>query len=397
MGQQLNLVGAKVSAIHSVSDTKEGIINALEIGLKQADVILLTGGLGPTKDDITKKTIADFFDTKMVFHEPTWERIQGMFKRWGRSTTPAHREQCFMPANAQILFNKAGTAPGMWFEIDGKIVVSMPGVPYEMKYLMEYEVIPKLVDYFPGKPIAHRTILTVGEGESRIAARLEKIESSLPDFVKLAYLPNLGNVRLRLSAIAENGEDIESILAEKAAAIEAEIPELIYGYGTQTLEAAVGQLLLKRGLTLATAESCTGGLLAHKITQIPGCSAYYKGSVVAYAYEAKTNELGVKQETLVQFGAVSEETVKEMVTGVLSAMNTDIGIAISGIAGPGGGTPDKPVGTIWLAVGNNDYTVTRKLQIGKDRLRNIQYTAIQGLNMIRQFVNKYYPVNATLD
>ena len=204
-------------------------------------------------------------------------------------------------------------------------------------------------------------------------------------------------MRLRLSAIAENGEDIESILAEKAAAIEAEIPELIYGYGTQTLEAAVGQLLLKRGLTLATAESCTGGLLAHKITQIPGCSAYYKGSVVAYAYEAKTNELGVKQETLVQFGAVSEETVKEMVTGVLSAMNTDIGIAISGIAGPGGGTPDKPVGTIWLAVGNNDYTVTRKLQIGKDRLRNIQYTAIQGLNMIRQFVNKYYPVNATLD
>ncbi len=397
MGQQLNLVGAKVSAIHSVSDTKEGIINALEIGLKQADVILLTGGLGPTKDDITKKTITDYFDTKMVFHEPTWERIQGMFKRWGRSTTPAHKEQCFMPANAQILFNKAGTAPGMWFEIDGKIVVSMPGVPYEMKYLMEHEVIPKLVDHFPGKPIAHRTIRTVGEGESRIAARLETIENSLPDFVKLAYLPNLGNVRLRLSAIAENGEDIEGILAEKAAAIEAEIPELIYGYGTQTLEAAVGQLLLERGLTLATAESCTGGLLAHKITQIPGCSAYYKGSVVAYAYEAKTKELGVKQETLVQFGAVSEETVKEMVTGVLSAMNTDVGIAISGIAGPGGGTPDKPVGTIWLAVGSKDYTVTRKLQIGKDRLRNIQYTAIQGLNMIRQFVNKYYPVKVTLD
>jgi len=398
MGQQLNLVGANVTAIHSVSDTKEGILSALETGLKQADVVLLTGGLGPTKDDITKKTIADYFGTTMVFHEPTWERIQGMFKSWGRSTTPAHREQCFMPAIAQILYNKMGTAPGMWFEVDGKIVVSMPGVPYEMKYLMEFEVIPKLINYFPGKPIAHRTILTVGEGESRIAARLEAIEDSLPDFVKLAYLPNLGNVRLRLSAIAENGEDIEAVLAEKAAAIEAEIPELIYGYGTETLEEAIGKLLLERNLTLATAESCTGGFLAHKITKIPGCSAYFKGSVIAYANEIKHHQLGVRQATLKQYGAVSEATVKEMVLGILKAINTDIGIAISGIAGPGGGTPDKPVGTIWLAIGNKEYIMTRKLQIGKDRLRNIQYTAIQGLNMIRQFVHKYYPAKvATLD
>ena len=398
MGQQLNLVGAKVSAIHSVSDSKEGIINALEVGLKQADVVLLTGGLGPTKDDITKKTIAEYLGTTMVFHEPTWERIQGFFKKIGRSTTPAHKEQCFMPANAQILLNKMGTAPGMWFEVDGKIVVSMPGVPYEMKYLMEFEVIPKLIKYFPGKPIAHRTILTVGEGESRIAARLENIENSLPHFVKLAYLPNLGNVRLRLTAIAENGEDIESVLAEKAAEIEAEIPELIYGYDTETLEAAVGKLLLERGLTLATAESCTGGFLAHKITKVSGCSAYYKGSIVAYANEIKNKELGVKKETLEKYGAVSEATVKEMVSGVLKAINTDIGISISGIAGPGGGTPDKPVGTIWLAVGNKEQMVTRKLQLSKDRLINIQYTAIQGLNMVRQFVLKYYPVKvATLD
>lgn len=395
MGQQLNLIGAKVSAIHSVSDTKEGIINALETGLKQADVILLTGGLGPTKDDITKKTIAAYLGTSMVFHEPTWKRIQGMFKRWGRSTTPAHQEQCFMPANAQILFNKAGTAPGMWFEVAGKIVVSMPGVPYEMKYLMEFEVLPKLVEHFPGKPIAHRTILTVGEGESRIAAKLEAIENSLPDFVKLAYLPNLGNVRLRLSAIAENGEDIETILTEKATAIEAAIPELIYGYGTETLEEAVGKLLIKRGLTLATAESCTGGFLAHKITKVPGCSTYFKGSVIAYANEIKHKQLGVKQGTLAQYGAVSEETVKEMVVGVLKAIETNIGISISGIAGPGGGSPDKPVGTIWLAIGNKDHIETRKLQIGKDRLRNIQYTAIQGLNMIRQFVHKYYPMKVT--
>jgi len=391
MGQQLNLVGANVSAIHSVSDTKKGIINALETALKQADVVLMTGGLGPTKDDITKKTIADYFGAEMVFHEPTWERIQGMFKRWGRSTTPAHREQCFMPSNAKILFNKMGTAPGMWFEVDGKVVVSMPGVPYEMKYLMEFEVIPKLVEHFPGKPIAHRTILTVGEGESRIAAKLEKIEDGLPDFVKLAYLPNLGNVRVRLSAIAENGEDIEAVLDQKAQEIEAAIPELIYGYGTETLEGAVGDLLKNKGLTLATAESCTGGFLAHKITKIPGCSVYYKGSVIAYAYEAKQNLLAVKQETLEKYGAVSEETVKEMVIGVLKTLNTDIGISISGIAGPEGGTPDKPVGTVWLAIANKDHVDTLKLQIGKDRLRNIEYTAVQGLNMIRQFANKYYP------
>lgn len=391
MGQQLNLVGAKVSAIHSVSDTKEGIINALETALKQADVVLMTGGLGPTKDDITKKTIADYFGADMVFHEPTWERIQGLFKRWGRSTTPAHKEQCFMPSNAKILFNKMGTAPGMWFEVAGKIVVSMPGVPYEMKYLMEFEVIPKLVEHFPGKPIAHRTILTVGEGESRIAAKLEKIEEELPDFVKLAYLPNLGNVRLRLSAIAENGEDIETVLDQKAKEIEGVIPELIYGYGTETLEEAIGKLLKQKGLTLSTAESCTGGFLAHKITKIPGCSVYYKGSIVAYAYEAKRNLLAVKQETLEKYGAVSEETVKEMVVGVLETLNTDIGISISGIAGPGGGTPDKPVGTVWLAIANKDHVNTLKLQIGKDRLRNIEYTAVQGLNMIRQFVHKYYP------
>ncbi|MEM6320307.1 MAG: competence/damage-inducible protein A [Bacteroidota bacterium] len=391
MGQQLNLVGAKINAIHSVSDTRTAIIDGLDHALKTADVVLMTGGLGPTKDDITKKTIADYLGTTMVFHDPTWERIQGLFKRWGRSTTPAHKEQSFMPANAQILFNKMGTAPGMWFEKDGKVIVSMPGVPYEMKYLMEFEVIPRLVKHFPGKPIAHRTILTVGEGESRIAAKLAAIEETLPSCVKLAYLPNLGNVRLRLSAIAENGEDIESILTEKVEAIKGVIPELIYGYDTTKLEEAIGQLLSERDLTLATAESCTGGFLAHKITSISGSSAYFKGSVIAYANEVKMNQLGVESSTLEEHGAVSEPTVRQMVSGVVRALNTDIGVATSGIAGPGGGTPEKPVGTIWLAVGNKDQVKTLKLQIGKDRLRNIQYTAVQALNLIRQFVLEFYP------
>lgn len=392
MGQQLNLVGAKINEIHSVSDTKEGIIQALDNALKKADVVLITGGLGPTKDDITKKTIADYLGAKMIFHEPTWARIQGFFQRIGRSTTPAHRAQCFMPDNATILLNQKGTAPGMWFETaSGQVIVSMPGVPYEMKYLMEQEVIPRLVDHFPGKPIAHRTILTIGEGESRIAAKLEEIEEALPDFIKLAFLPGLGNVRLRLTAIANNGEDIASILDEKVKEIAAVIPELIYGYGKIPIAEAVGELLKNRGLTLATAESCTGGYLAHQITAIPGCSAYYMGSIVSYSNEAKTKQLGVKKTTLEKYGAVSEETVKEMIAGLLETFNTNICISISGIAGPGGGTPDKPVGTIWLAIGNKDYIQTRKLQLSKDRLLNIQYTAGQALNMIRQFVLIHYP------
>ena len=390
MGQQLNLAGASVTEILSVSDAASSITTALDNALKQADVILLTGGLGPTKDDITKKTIADYLGTELIFHKATWNRIQAMFQRWGRSTTPAHKAQCYMPASATILFNKMGTAPGMWFEQDGKVIVSMPGVPYEMKYLMEFEVIPRLKKQFPGKPIAHRTLLTVGEGESRIAARIEAFEQNLPNYIKLAYLPSLGTVRLRLTAIGDNGIDIDKMLDEKIKQLHALIPELVYGYGALKLEEAIGQILKDKNLTLATAESCTGGFLAHKITSIAGSSAYYKGSVIAYANEVKMEQLQVKAETLKEWGAVSEATVKEMVSGLLENLQTDIGVATSGIAGPGGGTADKPVGTIWLAVGNNQYIETAKLQLGKDRLRNIQYTTVRALDMIRQFVKNHY-------
>ena len=393
MGEHLNLIGAKIQAIHSVGDERDDILRGLRAGLGEADVVLVTGGLGPTKDDITKKTIADFLNTEMIFHKPTWERIQQLFQKWGRSTTPAHREQCYMPASATILFNKMGTAPGMWFETEeGKVIVSMPGVPYEMKYLMEFEVLPRIKNYFPGKPIAHRTILTVGEGESRIALRLEALEKSLPPFIKLAYLPGLGRVRLRLTGIANNGEDIITILEEKSAEIGATIPELIFGHEKEELAEAVGKMLRQRNLTISTAESCTGGLVAHKITEIPGSSAYYMGSLITYSNEAKIKQLGVGRMTLEKFGAVSEETVKEMVRGLLDTMGTDIGISISGIAGPGGGTPEKPVGTIWMAIANKENLQTIKLQLGKDRLRNIQYTAVQALNMVRKFLLEFYPI-----
>lgn len=390
MAQQLNLVGAQVVGITTVSDTHDAIIEGLTNASKGADVILMTGGLGPTKDDITKKTLAEYFNTDFIFHQETWDRIERLFAKWGRKTTEAHREQCFMPGNATILKNKMGTAPGMWFDENGKIYVSMPGVPYEMKYLMEYEVIPNLRLKFPGKPIAHRTILTVGEGESRLAKRIEPFENSLPKNLKLAYLPGLGQVRLRISGTDDDESNLLKQLDEKAEELKAMIPEFIFGFERDTLQAAVGRILKEKNLTLATAESCTGGYLAHKITSIPGSSAYFMGSIIAYSNEVKVAQLGVQKSTLEAHGAVSKETVTEMVTGALKSLKTDIAVATSGIAGPDGGTEEKPVGTIWMAVGNNEKIITQKINVGKDRVKNIEFSSVQALNLVRKFVLKNY-------
>ncbi len=386
MAEQLNLQGIRVTKIVSISDTAEAIREGLDDAFKKTDLVLMTGGLGPTKDDITKKTLAEYYGVEMSFHEESFERLSGMFARWGRETTPAHREQCFMPDNAKILTNKAGTAPGMWFANERKVAVSMPGVPYEMKYLMEHEVLPLIAETFPGKPISHRTILTIGEGESRIARRIQDIEENLPDHIKLAYLPNLGQVRLRLSATGDNLIELEKELEAQIALIEARIPEFVFGYEKDTIEKVMGELLLENKKTVGTAESCTGGLVAHRITSIPGSSAYYEGSVVAYSYALKEKLLNVDPAVLENHGAVSEETVKAMLKGLLENLGVDIGIAISGIAGPGGGTPEKPVGTIWIAVGDKNKANTLKLQLGKSRSNNIKYTATKALDMVRRFL-----------
>ncbi len=386
MAEQLNLQGIRVTKIVSISDTAKAIREGLDDAFKKTDLVLMTGGLGPTKDDITKKTLAEYYDVEMSFHEESFERLSGMFARWGRETTPAHREQCFMPDNAKILTNKAGTAPGMWFANAGKVAVSMPGVPYEMKYLMEHEVLPLVAETFPGKPIIHRTILTIGEGESRIARRIQDIEENLPDYIKLAYLPNLGQVRLRLSAIGDNLIQLEKELDVQVELIEESIPEFVFGYEKDTIEKVMGELLLENKKTVGTAESCTGGLVAHRITSIPGSSAYYEGSIVAYSFALKEKLLNVAPEILKNHGAVSEETVKAMLNGLLKNLGVDIGIAISGIAGPGGGTPEKPVGTIWIAVGDKNKTNTLKLQLGKSRSNNIKYTATKALDMVRRFL-----------
>ena len=386
MARQLNTHGIRVVKVLTVSDTLPDIKQGLEEVLAVAEVVLMTGGLGPTKDDVTKKALAEFFGQGFRFDQPTYDRILKLFERWGRSSTPAHKEQCYMPEGADLLFNKMGTAPGMWFKENGQVLVSMPGVPYEMKYLMEHEVIPRLKKTFPVQPIVHRTILTVGEGESRIAARIEDIEANLPEQVKLAFLPGLGQVRLRLTATGLEEDALNELVDAKKKEIEERLQEFIYGYDDDKLERVIGQMLADRGLTLCTAESCTGGYLAHQITSISGSSKYFMGSIIAYANQVKMRQLGVKPETLEQHGAVSEQTVIEMVKGALKLLQTDIAVSVSGIAGPTGGTPDKPVGTVWLAVGNQDVVKTQLLSIGKDRLKNIQYSSVKALDLVRTFL-----------
>lgn len=386
MARQLNLIGAQVLGKEAVGDDEDDIIAALTRACSRADVVLMTGGLGPTKDDITKKAIATFLGEGFVFSQETYDYIVRFFARMGREAVEVHRDQCFMPQSAVLLRNKMGTAPGMWFEHKGKVLISMPGVPYEMEYLMENEVAPRLQKRFPASPICHRTLSTAGEGETRIADLLKELEDNLPNEVKLAYLPSLGQVRLRLTARGADEARLQQTLDLESQKILDLLPDLIFGQGEETLEEVVGKMLRARNMTIATAESCTGGFLAHRITSLAGASAYFKGSVIAYSNELKTALLGVKEATLQTRGAVSEETVVEMVAGARALLGVDLAVATSGIAGPDGGTPEKPVGTIWIAVGNAEKTITHRLQLGKDRLKNIQYTAVYALFLTWKFL-----------
>jgi len=386
MGRELNKLGIHIEEKIAIQDTKEGIISGIDRAMSKGDIILITGGLGPTRDDITKKVMADHFGMKMRFDEPTWERIEGLFARWGRATTPAHKEQCYMPDGAQILENKMGTAPGMLFEVDGKILISMPGVPYEMKYIMEHSVLPMIKGKYTGQSIVHHTILTAGEGESRIAVQIQDILDSFPEHISIAYLPNLGTVKLRLSS---KGSDEESLLTEVkiyATQIENVLGDIVFGHDNESLASVIGKIALEKKLKIGTAESCTGGLVASKIVTVPGSSAYFEGSVVTYSYNLKETLLNVNKETLNTVGAVSEETVRQMVTGAIEHLGVDVAVAISGIAGPSGGTEDKPVGTVWIACGNKKETVTLRIQAGKDRQKNIAYASNYAMNVLRKFL-----------
>lgn len=388
MGEQLNLIGIKVKQITSISDDKQAILTTLKEASQRADIVLITGGLGPTKDDITKTTLCEYFQCGYRFDENVHQHLIRIFERYGRTLSDLNKKQAELPEICTTLFNANGTAPGMWFETKGKVFVSMPGVPYEMKGIMKDEVLPRLQKHFSTKAIFHKTVLTMGIGESYLSEIIANWEDALPPHMKLAYLPSPGYVRLRLSG---SGEDAESLKEEVLAEVEKLKPQIasyIYGYDNDTLPQLIHSALIAGQYSISTAESCTGGNIAAQLISLPGSSVYFKGGLVAYSNEVKQLELHVKKDTLEQFGAVSEETVSEMIDGALSKFGTDFTIAVSGIAGPDGGTAEKPVGTIWIGVGNKQGNkIVKKYQLGQNRERNIQIATLYALKQVLGLIN----------
>ncbi len=383
MAAQLTKAGISVVQTTTIADDDKAIKKALDQAFVRAQVILISGGLGPTKDDITKKTLAEYFDSKLIFHVPTYEQVEKIFAARRFPVTEVNRQQAMIPEKCKPLFNKNGTAPGMWFEKDGKVAVSMPGVPFEMQAMVAEQVIPAIVEHFNMDAIVHKTVMTTGMPESMLAENIKDWEANLPSNVKLAYLPQPGIVRLRLSGRGKDRQKLKAEISVQVDKLKKLIPEIIFGYDDVSLEEVVGQLLIKNKKTVSTAESCTGGYIAHLITSVPGSSGYFEGSVVSYSNRIKTDLLGVRTETLEKYGAVSREVVIEMAKGAKAGLKTDYSLAVSGIAGPDGGTKEKPVGTVWLALAGPQGTEAKLFYFGEHRGRNIRRSALAALNMLR--------------
>jgi nicotinamide-nucleotide amidase len=383
ISQELDLMGVKVVRKTTVGDDRKDVLAAFESAEKRADLVLITGGLGPTKDDLTKPLLAEFFGCEIVEFPEAVKAVSEYFIRRGREMTPLNILQGHLPACCTYIPNQVGTAPGMWFERNGTYWMSMPGVPHEMKKLMKDFVLPKLPEIFQLPVIHHKVIKTVGIGESWLADLISDWESALPSSIRLAYLPSLGHVKLRLTGFGNSKNELEKAIDEQIDAVMPLIEKYVYGFNAETLETAIAKLLKAEKKTIALAESCSGGYVSHLITSVPGSSAYYQGGIIPYHNRFKNEILGVSKETLSKFGAVSEETVSEMATGVRTLFNSDFGLASSGIAGPDGGTEEKPVGTVWIACAMNGLVETKKLQLTQDRMLNIQLTGVAVLNMLR--------------
>lgn len=385
---KFNENGIRVKQITSISDDKDHILEALNAASKRADLIVMTGGLGPTKDDITKKTLAEYFNVGFRRDEGAMEDVKRIFASYDRPMLAINEQQADVPTNAVVLRNKNGTAPGMWFEQDSKIYVSLPGVPFEMMYLIEEEVLPKARAFFKLSAIVHYTILTGGIGESFLSETISSVEDKLPPYIKLAYLPKLGQVRLRLSAYGVDKDMLEKEVRQFMAEIEALIPDYVITREDKPLEKAVLDSFFSKGLKLSVAESCTGGYLSHLFTQHSGASDVFLGGAISYSNALKEKMLGVKQETLIKYGAVSEQTVIEMAEGANKNYSSDYSISISGIAGPGGGTETKPVGTVWVAVAGRTRTITRKYSFTGRRIQNIERAAINSILLLLKLVKE---------
>jgi len=384
MGGELNLIGININRITSISDNRDEIISALNEALSRAEVVLITGGLGPTSDDITKDSLAGYFGGKLVMDAGVLENITERLRRRNLNMNENNRQQAMVPDNCKVLQNLTGTAPGMLFEKSGKIVVSMPGVPHEMKHIMKEHVLPLLAERLPGGVIVHKNIMTYGVAEAILAERLTTFEDQLPGEVRLAYLPAYGVIKLRLTAAGSDEKKIRKSVSEQVEKLYKIIPDVIYGEDEVMIEEVVGKLLNDNKLTVSTAESCTGGKIASLITSVPGSSGWFRGSVVAYDNSIKTGILGVNKETLKLYGAVSAETAGEMARGARRLMGTDYSVAVTGIAGPTGGTAEKPVGTVWIAIDSERGVVTEKQIFADNRQINISRSSYGALNLLRK-------------
>ena len=389
IGEQLSGAGIRVKQITSVSDDKAHILAALAEAKNRVDIILITGGLGPTKDDITKHTLCEYFNTTLIPHPEIEEHIRHLFvSRFKREPSEVNLRQADLPANCTPLKNNVGTAAGMWFEQDGKIFISMPGVPYEMKDIVENEALPRLKARFELPVIIHKTFLTQGYGESMIAEMIEAWEDALPKHMKLAYLPSPGAVRLRISAIGDSADALQQEVEAQGVQLEALLGTKIYGYGKETLESVIGGMLRQRKATLSIAESCTGGNISHHITLVPGSSDYFVGSVVSYDNAVKINQLGVNASDLAfgGAGAVSETVAIQMAEGVKKLLGTDYAISVTGIAGPTSDNTSKPVGLVWIAVAGPEGTKAKEFMLKDIRERFISRATLTALNMLRYYL-----------
>lgn len=382
MGAELSRIGFDVTRRISIHDRREDILETLREVTGKSDVVLTTGGLGPTSDDITKHTLCEFFNTRLVTDPETLGRIEAMLKRRSLTMNENNRRQAEVPESCRVLINEAGTAPGMWFEKENTVFISMPGVPSEMKYLMKEHIIPELKQRFISQSIIHKNIMTYGEMEARLAELLASFEAELPPEIKLAYLPSSGIIKLRLTATGPDRARLLDQVNEQTKKLYTTIPHLIIGEDAETFEEVLGMLLRSKGKTVCTAESCTGGRIAAMLTAVPGSSAYFKGSVIAYDNSIKKELLGVENEILEKHGAVSRETVEKMAEGARRILKTDFAVATSGIAGPDGGTELKPVGTLWMAVAYENGTFSETRRFGLERDTNINRFSVAALHLL---------------
>lgn len=383
---ELDKLGIKTVRKSSVGDQKSEILQILTEAAKRADVVFITGGLGPTKDDLTKKILAEFFGCELAMHPVALQDVTEFFAKRGRELSDINRDQALLPTKAEFVRNSQGTAPGMWFNEKGVIWVSMPGVPYEMKNIMEQEVLPRLVKHFHMPVIYHKVIKTVGIGESYLSDLIESWELQLPEHIKLAYLPSMGIVKLRLTAMGDDFIRLQEEVEVELQKVNPLIQSYIFGYEKDELAEVVGRLLIDQKATLSVAESCTGGHLSHQFTQNPGCSAYFIGGILSYANQVKIDQLGVAEEILTSEGAVSEACIQAMALGAQKRLGTTYALATSGIAGPDGGTDEKPVGTVWIALAHPTGVITRKLTLGGTRMQNIYLSSLACVNLLRRYL-----------